>query len=37
MMKFLKNGNKLSILGFILCVAIVLIAGDVLAEGGTPS
>ncbi|MBQ8785165.1 MAG: hypothetical protein IJZ59_03875 [Alphaproteobacteria bacterium] len=35
MMKFLKNGNKLSILGFILCVAIVLIAGDVLAEGGT--
>ena len=35
MMKFLKNGNKLSILGFILCVAIVLISSDALAEAAT--
>lgn len=34
-MKFLKNGNKLSILGFILCVAIVLISSDALAEAAT--
>lgn len=32
MMKFLKNINKLSVLGFILCVTVVLVSGDALAE-----